>query len=431
MDTLRRLLSQYRIAAIAMVTLLTLGIVGAVVLTTTSAGCGPANKLGLKTAQCINGGPVANVGHPSPTPSTGLPPAPSPTTVPYNPPATSYPPYNPGASSYPPYNPGASAGNPYPLPSSGSFPPMAYPISGSFVPYVSLSCRLPVYAGGPGSGGFIVFPGVSFVADPRSAVMAPSPSPTSASPTPAPPQYGPGYPAGFYGLTYDAPYSKWLPAPWAWVSPDGKSYGYPLNGDIYVENVANGTALELGQGHGYSMLDAENSGVYVTSPNQPGLWFLASSGTVKQITASGFWQAARGGSAYGTATSQVPPGASNTILKLDLASGATGPFFATAGAQSTVTGFDGQGHPVIQVDYFGGPSYPGGRALFIATGPNTSYPIAAVSYGSYNPPPFPSGTPIADSHGLWFSVGNGMVLYANDAWYWMANIGGQLAGQCL
>src|SRR5256885_13144095 len=30
------------------------------------------------------------------------------------------------------------------------------------------SCRLPVYAFGPGSGGFIVFPGSTFVADPRS-----------------------------------------------------------------------------------------------------------------------------------------------------------------------------------------------------------------------------------------------------------------------
>jgi len=421
MDTLRLLLSQYRYAAIAMVTLLTLGIVGVVVLTTTTAGCGPANKLGLKTAQCINGGPVANVGQPTPT--RGLPPPPLPTAVPYNPPATSYPPDNPGSS----------GGTPYAPPSSGSYPPMAYPASPPGPPQVSLSCRLPVYAGGPGSGGFIVFPGVSFVADPRSAVTAPSPSPTSASPSPAPPQNGPGpgYPSGFYGLSYDAAFSKWLPVPWAWVSPDGKSYAYPLNGDIYVQNVANGTQVELGQGHGYWVLDTENSGVYVTTPNQPGLWFLSSTGTVKQVTASGFWQAARAGSAYGTATSQVPQGASNEILKLDLTSGATTPFFTQAGAQSTVTGFDGQGHPVIQVNYFGGPGYQGGQALFIATGPNVSYAIAAMSYGAYNPPPYPFGTPIADSHGLWFSVGSGTVLYANGAWYWMASVGGQLAGQCL
>ena len=230
---------------------------------------------------------------------------------------------------------------------------------------------------------------------------------------------------GWWGTAYDARYAKWLPVPWAWVSPDGSRYACPLNGDIYVVSVSNGTQIELGEGQRFSVLSVENDGVYVTAGPQGGLWFLPFSGAAKQITASGFWQAVAQGAAYGTATSQVPQGASNTILKLDLKTGSVTPFFSRTSTQAQVTGFDLQGHPVIQTNY------PNGTALFIATGPDTATAIAGTSYGGYYPPPFPSGQPIADNHGLWFSVGNGIVLFANGAWYGMSGIGGQLAGQCL
>jgi len=229
---------------------------------------------------------------------------------------------------------------------------------------------------------------------------------------------------GWWGTTYDAKYSKWLPVPYAWVSPDGSRYAYPLNGDIYVESVSGGPQLELGAGQRYSLLDVENDGVYVTATPNAGLWFLPFSGAAKQITASGFWQGLSHGAAYGTATSQVPQGAANTILKLDLKTGASTSFFTQPNAQSYVTGFDVQGHPIIQV------GYQNGIALFIATGPGTSNVIAATTYGGYQPPPFPQGFPIADSHGIWFSAGNGLVLFANGEWYAMSSVGGQLAGQC-
>src|SRR5690348_1409736 len=259
MDTARRFLSQYRYGAIALVTVLTVVIVGAVVLTTTSAGCGPANRLGLKTARCVNTTAAANFGQASPSPSQTSQPTSQPTVFPgpSTPPAQ---PTVPAASSTPPYNVPASSYDPSQGPASSSYPPLAFP--GSGVPYsVALSCRLPVFAGGPGSGGFIVLPGQTFVADPRSAVIAPLPSPAS---SPSPTYGGPGYPSGWWGLTYDAAYSKWAPVPYLWVSPDGVHYAYPATGDIYVQNVANGTQLELGQGHGFSVLRVENNGVYVT-----------------------------------------------------------------------------------------------------------------------------------------------------------------------
>ena len=284
------------------------------------------------------------------------------------------------------------------------------------------SCKLPVYAGGPGSGGFIVFPGQTFVADPRSAVTVPSPSPSGASPTPQQPQYGPGYPQGWYGMTYDVGYAKWLPVPYAWVSPDGVHYAYPLGGDVYVQNVKDGTQLELASGKSFNVIDVENDGVYAEPINAAGLWFLPYSGTEKQVATTHFWQGVSHGAAYGTATSQVPSGASNTIDKLDLKSGTITEFFTQAGGTSQVTGFDLVGDPIIQV------GYSQGVALFLVTGPSSSTLMASSGYGGNA---VPGGPPIADSHGIWYSVGNGVVLYSNGQWYYMASIGGQLAGQCL
>ena len=422
-DTVRQLL-RLRLIPIVLVTVLTLGIVAAVLLTSTSAGCG----LGVKSTRCANS--VAAALHPSgqsavtaaPTSVPNNPPPYNPgssNNPPYNPGASSYPPYNPGASSYPPYNPGASAGSPIAGPASGSYPPMAYPSSGSSAPGLGLSCRLPVVSGGPGSGGFIVFPGGAFVADPRSAVTVPSPSPGTATPAPGPGP-GPGY-SGWYGGTYDAAYSKWLPVGSRWVSPDGAHYAYPLNGDVYVQSVAGGAQLVLGKGQNFTVLDLDNSGVYVEPSNQPGLWYLAFSGTTKQLSSANFWEGVSHGYAYGTITSAVPQGATDTILRLDIQSGATVNFFTQPGGISYLTGFDLQGHPTIQVQY------NQATALFIATGPDSSTIIAA----SYGYSPFPYGAPNADSHGLWYPLAGGIVLFTNGAWYWMSNLGGQLAGQCV
>src|ERR1700674_3776882 len=170
MKTAREILLSHRYLAAGLVVALTLVVATGLVLTTTSLGCGPANKLGLKTSRCINAGPVAHAGLPTPSPSPSQSvnsPSPSPSPVPSSPSAAPQPTSPP--SSLPP---GQYA-------SSSSYPPMAWPGSGS-QPGVILSCSLPVYAGGPGSGGFIVFPGQTFIADPRSAVIAPLPSPAAA-----------------------------------------------------------------------------------------------------------------------------------------------------------------------------------------------------------------------------------------------------------
>ena len=97
---------------------------------------------------------------------------------------------------------------------------------GAEMPY-SVECS-GIFAGGPGSGGFVLLPSGTFQPDPRSAV-------TVAAGTTQP---GMGY-SDWFGSTYDSAYAKWLPVPYSWVVPDGTRYAYPGIGGIHVQNVAN------------------------------------------------------------------------------------------------------------------------------------------------------------------------------------------------
>jgi len=418
-ESIQRLLRIRWFLPAAIITLFTLGIVGTVVVTTTSAGC----TLGLQTtaSHCVKTNPVAGVtSSPSPrvssSPNVTLSPIPA-----ANPGASSYPPYDSASSSYPPYNPGVTAGSPLGSGGSFAFPPLPGAATGSTSPTVALSCRLPIYVGQPGSGGFIVFPGGGFIADPRSAVTAPSPSPGGPSPTPN--QYGPGY-VGWWGLSYDATYSRWLPVPTSWVSPDGSRYAYQLGGDIYVQNVANGSQVELASGRGFVVLSVDAGGVFATgAPGQAGLWYLPFTGDARQITATGYWQGVSKGFAFGTLTSAVPQGVATTVVRLDTKTGAIKDWYTSQpGTNTNLIGFDAGGSPVLQV------SYPSGFALWIASGP---FNLTGISWNWSGDGGFPQGPVLADEHGLWVGTNAGIDLYANGHWYLMSPLGTQLAGRCV
>jgi hypothetical protein len=434
--TVRRLigtLRERRVVAAALLTAVTLVLVAAVTLTTTSLGC----RFGIKsTYRCAS--PVAAVSNvsPLPTPTFSIPtpqptfvpnPNPPPASNPYTAPASNPFPY-PATGANPPFNPGASGANAYYPPDSASVPPFSGGASSSG-PALALSCRLPVYAGGPGSGGFVIFPGSTFVADPNSAVTAPSPSPGSPSPPPPPGYYG--YPQGWWGTTYDRAYSRWLPVPRNWVTPDGTRYAYPGSSGVYVQDIVKGANVELGEGRTWTVLDVESEGVYATSPPGAGLWLLPFSGAETQITAVGYWQGVAAGAAYGTETSAVPQGATNSIIKLDIKSRTTTSWFTRTGAQSRVLGFDGQGDPIIVVN--GSNNGFGATETWITTGANTGIPIAVSTYAPYQQASgfSPGGTVIADSHGLWFTGNGGIALYVTGSgWYWMSSLGAQIAGTC-
>lgn len=387
---------------------------------TTPIGCGPANALGLKSLSkhCLATQTGFVYATPSPSPYLGKggklydpnatpppyspPPVPSPTPAPVIPPNLS-----PSGQAYPPY-----------------FPPLVN--SGKMATPLALNCRLPVYAGQPGSGGFIAFPDGTFIPEAKSGVTLPSPSPGSASPQP-----GPGYYQGYYsGLSYDVAYKKWVPAQWSSVTPDGSRYAYPSFNSIYVQNVTDSKQVELGEGKQWSIVSVEADGVYASNPSIAGLWFLPYSGSPRQITTAGYWQAEAAGAAYGTETSAVPQGASNTILRLDLKTGASTPWFTRDGATSAVAGFDSSGNPIIYVTYF----TEGGPEVWITTSATTAVPVMGPKMGVAV-----NGTPIADSHGIWFSASiqnyagtsSGQVLYVpGSGVYDMVLIGGQLAGGC-
>jgi hypothetical protein len=410
-----------RVLAGVVVSAITLVLIGGVVLTLTSAGCGPAKALHLKSIEnhCAVLTAAARPSSPIPTPS----PHATPTTQPTPPvqPTDSNPFPVPATGPYPPYNPGASNGNPYQPPDSGSYPPFYPPGSGSGAPATyALTCSLPVFAGGPGSGGFITFPGGNFVADPKSGVTVPSPSP--GSPSPPPQMGGPGY----FGLSYDRVHSRWLPVPRTQVTPDGSRYAYTAPDSIYVQDAADAGQVELGKGHAWAIVSVEATGVYATYPNVAGLWFLPFSGPATQIATNVYWQAEAAGFAYGTATSQVPQGAANTIVRLDLKSGTQIDFFTRPGASSYVDGFDTRGNPIIQVNA------PNGVELWLATGPNTS----TVMVVSYQEGWSPGGMPIADSHGIWFSgyvngLGQNIALFVPGVGLFaMSNLGANPAGGC-
>ena len=412
------------------VTALSLLIVASAITFTTPLRCGPAKALGLRSiaSGCVTVGSVAFNPTPTPFPGKGnpnpYPPDGNPASNPYYNPASG--PYgNPASGPYPPQGNGASPGGPYPA----FYAPAS---NGSAVTPLALDCRLPAYAGPPGSGGFIVFPGGSFIPDQSSSVTVPATSPTP-PPVGGP---GPGYYGQQYGLSYDRQLSRWVPVQPSQLSPDGARYAYTGTDGIYVVNVAAGTQSEMGEGKSWSIVAVQTDAVYAGDPQAGGLWVLPFSGTPRQITKTGYWRVASKTAAYGTATSAVPSGASNIIQRLDLATGVSTDWFTRPGSQSSLTGLDSNGNPIINVAYLNGS----GNEIWIATGATSASAIAGYSPqygGGFNS----FSTPVADSHGIWFAGnyqnnyggGNasGVALYVpGSGFYWMSGVGAQLAGGC-
>ena len=411
--------------AISVVSLLV--IVSAITFTT-PLRCGPAKALGLTriSSGCVTVGAIGiRPGHtqgPNGNPASGF--SGNPASAPLGNPASA--PYdNPASGAYPPVG----------FPASGSYPPFYPPVSPGYPGPArpTMDCRLPVFAGPPGSGGFIVFPGGTFIADPTSSVTVPSPTPTP-PPVGGP---GPGYGQGYGALSFDHQFSRWVPVPAVQVSPDGSRYAYAPADGIYIVNVANNAQTEVGEGHAWIIVAVQSDGVYASDPNAGGLWLFPFSSTSRQITKTGYWRAATATAAYGTATSAVPQGATNSIIWLDLKTGTSSEFFSRAGAQVGVSGLDARGDPIISVYYINGS----GNEIWFATSPTSASPIGGV----YNPPyggtiGFTSySLPIADSHGVWFAGSyssngtnaTGVALYVpGSGFYWMSSIGGQLAGGC-
>jgi hypothetical protein len=304
---------------------------------------------------------------------------------------------------------------PYEFGGSGSYPltyETASSIGGSGL---LLNCRLPIYAGGPGSGGFLVFPDRAFIADPRSGVTVPSPSP--GAPPPAQSPYGS---QGFFGLTYDRALQKWVPVPRAWVAPDEKRYAYPgASEGVYIVDVASNTQTEIGSGNRWTVLDVEAEGVYAVQLQTAGLWLLPFSGSPTQVTSAGYWTAVGGGAAYGTETSSLPNGVPTQIERFDLKTHTTQHWLKVANATIFPYGFDGAGRPIMMVTAFSNST----SQLWLVKGLGTAE-VLVENNSNF-------GLPVGDSHGIWLmNYQTTFLLVPGQAMFAVATVGGQLAGGC-
>lgn len=253
--------------------------------------------------------------------------------------------------------------------------------------------------------------------------------------------------------TFTSRFGRWLPASVAAVSPDSSHYAYAesysdANGPrsrIHVVDVASAADRVVYDQGFYGVFDYESDGIYVFSigyadaPNS-GLWRLdpqarslhqiaPENRTVDYVSAGAAW--------YGDLApgDQPPPNLDqmaryffkDRVMRLDLKSRVLSAWFRRPGKQVQAIGVDSLGHPIVTVvSPDGGTSYE----LWLVTGPDLAKQI--YSGPGVNSPDFAGfGTPLADSHGLWFGSKKGVFLYTPDEKFLMVSTAvGEVAGRC-
>jgi hypothetical protein len=244
---------------------------------------------------------------------------------------------------------------------------------------VALTCRLPVttYAAGGDSasyrGGFITFPTATLRPDPAGAITSEYVQQdfvtTATPPLHGVPQSGPPF--------YDLAKNRWVPAGAGQSAPDGASYAYShLSGPtavssivIHVVDVAHGTdrtftvpaTPAFGSSIGARVGDYDGAGVYFTSEQSTGpplgVWRLdVTSGAVSQVSKVLGVAAIDGGQAWlnridprdpaGPQTGNSGP-RSNSVVRVDLATGEETVWYSAAGHMVTLLGADRRGAPII------------------------------------------------------------------------------------
>ena len=172
-------------------------------------------------------------------------------------------------------------------------------------------------------------------------------------------------------LTYDWAFSKWLPVPRAWVSPDGRRYAYSeyaaaggqATSAVHIVDVATGADRALRPPAPSTPISFQNEGLYIgravldsDSPPQ-GLGVLDPvAGDVRQIVSDGHWTLVAPPVAWGVDidSSIAPPrggglGAGNRLRQLNLSGGTAVTALTLPGSSIELIGLDGSGAPVVGV----------------------------------------------------------------------------------
>lgn len=301
----------------------------------------------------------------------------------------------PAASPHVVVSPSAAA-SPTPSPVVSPTPPSVL---------AQLHGKIAISNGQPGSGGWITFPGGGFTADPGSNVMLPSGA--------WPP-----------GLTHDLALNRWVPAPRDWVTPDGSKYVYNFGYDVHLVTPGSSDRvlpMPSPQTVSYwSILAATNGSVYVSPNGYPqiaGLYRIPFSGAPVRVADSGYWNYVDGTYAYGSTTAALPQGAANTIVRLNLATGARSDLFTQPGMNSTVAGVDSDGDAVVYA--IDSSAHPTLAQIWIARpgAPLKIYEkmISDTAGGMGGGRRFNVTSVVADSMGTWIATSDGLYLYSHQS----------------
>src|SRR6266850_2430815 len=200
------------------------------------------------------------------------------------------------------------------------------------------------------------------------------------------------------------------------VSPDGRRYAYAgekpnsyAGGKLHVVDVSTGVdTIVYSGGTAYSVVDFAAAGIYVTSAPAPdgathGLWLQDPSGGQPKLISSEILDPAVGGAAaWGLHLNAADPspgrggveGPLNEILRFDLGTGVSTPWFYRPGTRVGILGFDAAGHPFVRVYTEANLTEP--VELWLVQ--SQSQAIRLFAGGG----PTPTQLGAVDSHGVWF-----------------------------
>jgi hypothetical protein len=270
------------------------------------------------------------------------------------------------------------------------------------MPYIDITAE---------SGGFLFYPGGQLYSDPSSVVALPGM--TS------------GKVGAVAGYSYNYKNAKWLPVSSYLQAPNGTFYVYadPIDvpGKIRRVRIADGSLSDVTTDGGWYLVGTTDSGVYVGKVATPdaGVWWVAFGSTATQVIDHGKWQRYINGGLWTVDRA-------GNLVRYDVASRAEtmwakGLSFYAYG----VVGFDLEGRPIVNNDGSIAIFRPDGSRILIWPNPNGLYATGRVA---------------ADSQGVWFAIGSGVLgRPGNGVYLWTPSGGAKLivasevhvAGGCL
>jgi len=298
----------------------------------------------------------------------------------------------------------------------GHVPPAAPGAAGNTAAPEALSCRLPVYgvlgygAAPLNEGAFISFPSAQTLMDPSSQLVNGN---------------------GTAQESFDSAAGRWVPVPYAQVSPDGTRYAYETNAwfhpssqnpfgptQIHVVDVASGRdQVVYDQGY-YDISAYGSAGIYLVhhvpqTDGSDGVYLLDPiHGTLKTIAAGGVdWMVAgeAGWSADVAPGTSAPPGnlTRNRLLRLDLSSGTVAPWFIDPGFAVTVLGVGTGGQVLVQA------ANDQHLQLWLMNSPSSATKIYEGGGWQSGMPGFQPA--VADRHGFWLLEVSAVYLYTSQS----------------